>query len=35
LVTWRDYYKREVLMERRKERVRRGLSTGATMVVRF
>ena len=35
LVTWRDYYKRELVMERRKERVRRGLPTGATMVVRF
>jgi len=35
LVTWRDYYKREVVMERRKERVRRGLPTGATMVARF
>ena len=35
LVTWRDYYKREVVIERRKERVRRGLPTGATMVARF
>jgi len=35
LVEWRDYYKREIVMERRKERVRRGLPTGATMVVRF
>lgn len=35
LVSWRDYYKRELVMERRKERVRRGLPTGATMVVRF
>lgn len=35
LVEWRDYYKREFLMHQRKERVRRGLPTGATMVVRF
>jgi len=35
LVGWRDYYKREIVMERRKERVRRGLPTGATMVARF
>ncbi len=35
LVTWRDYYKREVVIELRKERVRRGLPTGATMVARF
>lgn len=35
LVTWRDYYKREVLIHRRRERVRRGLASGATMVVRF
>lgn len=35
LVQWRDYYKREVMMERRKERVRRGLPTGATIVARF
>lgn len=35
LSEWRDYYKREVLMERRKERARRGLPTGATMVARF
>lgn len=35
LLSWRDYYRREVIMERRKERVRRGLPTGATMVVRF
>jgi len=35
LVQWRDYYKRELLMERRKERIRRGLPTGATIVARF
>jgi hypothetical protein len=35
LLTWRSHYKREVLMERRKERIRRGLPNGATMVVRF
>lgn len=35
LVQWRDYYKRELMMERRKERVRRGLPTGATIVARF
>lgn len=35
LSEWRDYYKREVLMERRKERARRKLPTGATMVARF
>lgn len=35
LSEWRDYYRREVLMERRKERARRGLPTGATMVARF
>ena len=35
LVEWRDYYKREFLMHQRKERVRRKLPTGATMVVRF
>ncbi|MEK9953869.1 MAG: hypothetical protein VW577_00545, partial [Pelagibacteraceae bacterium] len=30
LLTWRSHYKREALMERRKERIRRGLPTGAT-----
>jgi hypothetical protein len=35
LLTWRSHYKREVLMERRKERMRRKLPTGATMVARF
>ncbi|MEK9917969.1 MAG: hypothetical protein VW496_01125 [Pelagibacteraceae bacterium] len=35
LLTWRSHYKREALMERRKERIRRGLPTGATMVARF
>lgn len=35
LVQWRDYYKRELIMEQRKERVRRGLPTGATLVARF
>lgn len=35
LLSWRDYYRRELIMERRKERVRRGLPTGATMVARF
>ena len=35
LVQWRDYYKRELLMERRKERIRRGLPSGATIVARF
>lgn len=35
LLTWRSHYRREVLMERRKERARRKLPTGATMVARF
>jgi len=35
LVQWRDYYKRELVMQQRKERVRRGVPTGATMVARF
>ena len=35
LVQWRDYYKREVLMHRRKERIRRKLPSGATIVARF
>jgi hypothetical protein len=35
LVQWRDYYKRELIMQQRKERVRRGAPTGATIVARF
>ena len=35
LVEWRDYYKREFLMEKRKERIRRKISSGATIVARF
>lgn len=35
LVEWRDYYKREFLMERRAERIRRKTPTGATIVARF
>ena len=35
LVQWRDYYKRELLMEKRKERIRRNLPSGATIVARF
>ena len=35
LVQWRDYYKRELVMQQRKERVRRGAPTGATIVARF
>lgn len=35
LLTWRSHYRREVLMERRKERARRKLPTGATMAARF
>lgn len=35
LTYWRDYYKRELNMEKRKERIRRGKSTGATIKVRF
>ena len=35
LLEWRDYYKRELLMEKRKERIRRNLPTGATIVARF
>ena len=35
LMQWRDYYKRELMMEHRKERIRRGLPTGATIVARF
>lgn len=35
LLKWRDYYRAELTMEKRKERVRRGKSTGATVKVRF
>jgi len=35
LMKWRDYYRAELAMEKRKERVRRGKSTGATVKVRF
>ena len=35
LVQWRDYYKREMVMQQRKERLRRGMPTGATIVARF
>ena len=35
LVEWRDYYKREFLMERRAERIRRKTPTGASIVARF
>lgn len=35
LLRWRDYYRTELAMEKRKERVRRGKSTGATIKARF
>ena len=35
LLRWRDYYRTELAMEKRKERVRRGKSTGATSKARF
>lgn len=35
LLKWRDYYRAELAMEKRKERIRRGKSTGATVKVRF
>lgn len=35
LLRWRDYYRNELSMEKRKERVRRGKSTGATIKARF
>ena len=35
LLKWRDYYRNELTMEKRKERVRRGKSTGATIKARF
>lgn len=35
LVEWRDYYKREFLMEKRRERIRRKIASGATIVARF
>jgi len=35
LLRWRDYYRNELAMEKRKERVRRGKSTGATIKARF
>jgi len=35
LLRWRDYYRAEFTMQKRKERVRRGKSTGATVKVRF
>lgn len=35
LIRWRDYYRAEFTMQKRKERVRRGKSTGATIKARF
>jgi hypothetical protein len=35
LLRWRDYYRREFNMEKRKERIRRGKSTGSSIKVRF
>ena len=35
LLRWRDYYRTELSMEKRKERVRRGKSSGATIKARF
>ena len=35
LLRWRDYYRDELSNEKRKERVRRGKSTGATIKARF
>jgi hypothetical protein len=35
LLKWRDYYRNELAMQKRKERVRRGKSTGATIKARF
>ena len=35
LLRWRDYYRTELALEKRKERVRRGKSTGATIKARF
>ena len=35
LIEWRNYYKREVIMQRRKERIREGKSTGSTILARF
>jgi len=35
LMKWRDYYRAELAMQKRKERVRRGKSTGATIKARF
>jgi len=35
LLRWRDYYRQELAVEKRKERVRRGKSTGATIKARF
>jgi hypothetical protein len=35
LLRWRDYYRSEVTMQKRKERARRGKPTGATIKARF
>jgi len=35
LVQWRNYYKKEVAMHKRKELIKRGKPTGATISVRF
>jgi hypothetical protein len=35
LLRWRDYYRAEFTMEKRKERVRRGKTTGSSIKVRF
>ena len=35
LVEWRNYYKREVTMHNRKERIKHNMPTGATIVTRF
>lgn len=35
LMEWRDLYRREVALHKRKERIREGKSTGATILARF
>jgi hypothetical protein len=35
LVQWRNYYKKELAMHKRKELIKRGKPTGATISVRF
>jgi hypothetical protein len=35
LITMRDFYKRQVVMETRKERIRLGLGTGANILPDF